>query len=371
MKTLPEDLVREALADAAATVTPGSLRPLTVGAPRRRRRPVLFAVAAATAMALAIAALVIRPSDHATEAPRMTLAAYAGAKYVLIGALPPGRPVSVTEAATGREIARIPAPRGAAGFWDAAGTGDGRTFFLTTVDVGRSLIHLYRLYLNTDGTPRTLTELPQLALHGLPGEGPRLLAATRDKSRIAYVTESGAKLTIGKNGGYSLTDDEHIRERITVLDVATGRRRAVDLPEGQIADQLTWTLDGRRLLFTAETRGGGLRVLDAATGEIRPVPLGPAGTELIGAATDADSGHIVALVAGRGQGHARWYSLATGKIDRDVPLGEVRPGSPTVVAFGDTIVAEIGDHLYKIANGTVHKQPIPPGVVDLSPQGAW
>lgn len=370
MNTMPEDLVRGALADAAATVAAGAVRPLAPAASRRRRLAAPIGAVAVAAVALAIVALVVRPSGHPAATPRMTLAAYAGAKYVLTGGMPPGTPVTVNDAATGKRIAHVPVPRGTTGFWDAAGAGDDRTFFLTTVDVGQSVIRFYRLSLKADGTPALLAELPRLALHGLPGEGPRLLAATRDRSTIAYVTESGAKLTAG-NGEYSLTDDDRIRERITVIDVATGRRRAFDLPQGQVADDLTWTPDGRRLLFTAETSDTGLRVLDPATGVIRPVQLGPPGTELIGAAADSDNAHIVALVAGQGQGHVKWYSLAAGKIDRDVPLGPVHSGSPAVVSFGDAIVAEIGGHVYKITGNTVHKRPTPRGIVDLSPQSTW
>ncbi|MDL4821022.1 hypothetical protein [Actinomadura opuntiae] len=369
MSPLPEDLVRGALADAAGTVTPESLRPLAAPAPRRRRRLVLpIGVAAVAAAALAVVALVARPSAPPPE-PRMSLAAYAGAEYVLVGAMPPGQPVTVRSAATGKRIVSVPSPPGTSGFWDAAGTGDDRTFVLTTVDVPRSRIHFYRLRLNADGVPQQFAEMPQAALDGLPGGGPEVLAATRDQSKIAYVTERGGKLSVA-NGGYSLTGDDRIRERINVIDVRTGERRAVELPRGNIVDKLVWTPDGRHLLFVSETPEG-VRVLDPATGKIRSLRLGPSGTVLIGASADPGSTHMVALVTSGGQGHVKWYSLATGKVDRDVPLGPVRPDASAMVGFGDTIVAEIDEYLYKVTGDTVHRQRKPPGIVDLGPGSTW
>jgi hypothetical protein len=366
---MSDDLLRDALADAAATIAPGSVRSLTAASRPRRRWAIPVGVATAAALALAVTATVIRPAQP-PAAPRMTLAAYAGAKYVLVGGMPPGTPVSVNNAATGKEIARVPIPRGTAGFWDAAGTGDNRTFLLTTVDVKRSLVHFHRLRLSANGIPEQLSELPKLTLHGLPGEGPRLLAATNGGTKLAYVTESGAKVTV-TNGGYSLTDDGQIRERITVIDLATGNRRAIDLQKGSVADDLTWTPDGRHLVFTAETPDHGLRILDPATGAIRPVELGSAGAQLAGAAINPDGTQIVALVFSGGKSRLVWYSLASEKIIRDLLLGSDRVGSSSTIVFGNTIVAVVGDHFYQVTGSTVLEQRVRRGVIDFAPGGTW
>jgi DNA-directed RNA polymerase specialized sigma24 family protein len=139
------------------------------------------------------------------------------------------------------------------GYWDTAGAGDNRTFFLTSVDYKRAIVSFYRLRLNADGHPQQLSELPRATLHnGLQGEGPQLLAATNGGTKLAYVTETGAELTV-THGGSSMSDDAKIRERIHIIDPRTGDQQAISLPQGTVIDELVWAPDGRALAFTEET----------------------------------------------------------------------------------------------------------------------
>ncbi|GAB3986011.1 hypothetical protein GCM10029978_100380 [Actinoallomurus acanthiterrae] len=372
MNTMPDDLLRDALSDAAATVTPSGVRPLTTPVRSRRRWAVPAGVVAVAAAVAAITLITIRPSGQTPAAPRMTLAAYAGAKYVLVGAWPGGAPVSVNDAATGKQIGQVPTPRGTTGFWDAAGTGDNRTFFLTTVEPKRSLVHFYRLRLRANGTPEQLSELPQATLHGLRGEGPHLLAVTNGGTKLAYVTATGAKAT-HTNDGSTLTDDSRIRARITIIDPASGDQRRIDLPQGTVADDLIWAPDGRHLAFTDETSDG-LRILDPATGTIKPIESASGGALLGGAVIAPDSMQIVALASSAGKIRLVWYSLATLKITRDVALGRVRTDAPSVgpAISGNTVLMMIGDDLYRVTGIAVHKQHLKKHEeVDMGSEGTW
>jgi hypothetical protein len=366
---LPDDLLREALADAAATVTAEDVRPLT-GPARRSRRRRWAIPAAVTAVAAATAGVVIAHRPPEPAVPRMTLAGYAGAKYVVTGGGPPGEPAWVNDAVTGRAIAQVPTPRGTTGFWDVAGTGDNRTFILNTVDTGRALVHFYRLRLSARGTPEQLSELPRATVHGLPADGIQLLAATATK--LAYITATGTKTTIA-NGGYYVTDGPRMRERITVIDQATGDRRVIGLPRGAVAQEPIWAPDGRHLVFTAMVPDVGLRVLDPATGVIRNLEPGGRNAGFGGAAVAADSAQIVALETGGGRSRLVWYSLATLRIAREVPLGR-EPGitsSLGPVVSGDRVVVVVGDTVYRVVGAVVHRQHIGHGMVDLDPEGAW
>lgn len=385
------ELLREALSDAAATVE--HVRPLT-GRVRRRRRWVVPAAVTATAVTAAMAVTVVatrpgdvtrtnegalpsevplairesRPPAHAPTASRWTLAAYTDAKYVLVGAGMGGAPVAVNDAATGKQIALVPVPPGSTGYWDTAGAGDNRTFFLTSVDYKRAIVSFYRLRLNADGHPQQLSELPRATLHnGLQGEGPQLLAATNGGTKLAYVTETGAELTV-THGGSSMTDDAEIRERIHIIDPRTGDQQAISLPQGTVIDELVWAPDGRALAFTEETPGNGLRTLDPVTGAIRHVDLG--GDDGAFRAADIGSdGDIVALTYRADGNHLVWYSLATSKITRDVPLEHSHTDQavgPTIV--GDAVVVVIGNTMYRVTGTSVRTRHVGH---DIDLEGTW
>lgn len=352
---MPDDLLRDALNDAAATVTQGGLRPFTAPVRSRRRWAVPVGVVAVATVVAAITLITIRPSAQAPAAPGMTLAAYAGAKYVLSGAIPGGSSISVNDAVTGKQIGQVPTPPGTTGFWNAAGTGDNRTFFLTTVEPKRSRVHFYRLRLRANGAPEHLAELPQATLHGLPGEGPEgMLAATKGGTKLAYVTATGVKAT-RMNDGSTFTNDARIRERITIIDPASGDRQPIDLPQGTVVDELLWAPDGQHLAFSDETSDG-LRILDPATGTIKPIELASGNAVLGGGAIGLDSTQIVALAYSAGKIRLVWYSLATLKITRDVVLGPFRyvPQVGPAVS-GNTALMIIGHDLYQVTGTAVHK----------------
>lgn len=373
MNTMSDDLLRDALGDAAATITPGELRPLTAPVRRRRRWAIAVPITVGAVLALAIVTTLIRPSGHtpASAPQRMTLASYVGAKYVLVGAASGGKPVSVHSAATGKRIAQVRTPRGTTGFWNVTGTGDNRTFFLTTYDVQRSLIHFYRLRLRENGTPEEPYELPNLTTHGVPGLGGRMLAATDGAGKIAFVVESGAKITSGANGS-SAVISKRARDRITIVDPATAGRRAISLPRGQIVEDLYWASDGRHIAFTTEMVDPGLRVLDTTTGAVHSV--GPRTGAVVSVAVDSSSTHAVALVFSGGKSQLVWYSLGTRKAVRTVTLQHYHapdtPDSMGPAVSGDTVVVMVADTVYQVTGGQVRKSG---GLkaVDTIRRGVW
>ena len=214
MNTLPENLLRDTLTEAAETVAPHSLRPLSASVHQRRHWAIPAGLAAATTLAAAVFVVTDQPTARAPAppatapaAPPMTLAAYTGVHFTVVAGGPGGGvPTIVMDAATNRRIANVPAPRGTDGFWDVATTGDNRSYVLTTFDRGTTAIRFYRLTLDANGVPTGLTELPKATLYGQPGEdGPGILAVTSDGTKAAYITATGAKVSFA-NGGYSFGD---------------------------------------------------------------------------------------------------------------------------------------------------------------------
>ncbi|WP_067466892.1 TolB family protein [Actinomadura macra] len=365
MTRLNDDLVRAALSDGAGVIDHDDLRPLAAPARRpRRRRWAIPAGAAVTALAAASVAVLVVAGPHQRDAggPAMSLAAYAGAEYVVDGAWPNGgEELTISEVSSRRVIARVPAPRDSSGFLDAAGTGDNRTFVLTTAAPGACRVRLHRLTLRDNGTPASVSELSGINLTGRQGEGSNQLAVAKGGERLAYSTLGcGAKSSEG---------------HITVVDLSTGAQRVVDLPPGAKASDLRWAPDGRQLAFRLAADGWDgyrLNVLDAVTGARTPVSLGPPGTRWNIGVIAPDGRHLVAVVTTGRERRLIWYSLISKTVTRQVPLAPGSPDDPVISGggTGDALVILIGDRLYRVRGTHVESKQVPPGTsVDLT--GTW
>ncbi|MFD0685536.1 TolB family protein [Actinomadura fibrosa] len=346
MTRLTDDLVRAALRDGAGTVDRDGLRPLAAPA-RSRRRWVIPACAAVTAAAAAVAAVFAVP--HQRGEPEMSLASYVGARYVVDGAWPTGgKELTISEVSTDRIVGRVPAPAGSSGFIDAAGTGDNRTFLLTTADARACRTYFYRLTLRGNGTPEGLTALPSATVPGRQGDGPDQLAAAPGGGRLAYSTVGcGA----GKPQGH-----------ITVVDVATGVRHEVGLPRGAQAEDLRWAPDGRRLTFRLAADGWDgwqMNLFDLATGARTPISLGPAGSSFEIGQITPDGGHLVAIVSTGGERRIVWYSLTSLAVTHQVSLGAGPANVPMIAGAGtDDVVFAIGDRFYRVRGTKVESKRV-------------
>ncbi|WP_344953179.1 hypothetical protein [Sphaerisporangium flaviroseum] len=193
-------------------------------------------------------------------------------------------PPAVHNAETGAFIANIPLPPGIAGSWHlAAAARDNRTFAIAgwTGSTNPS-IRFFLVHLDENGRPEqpvalTPTDPDDLTLvHDL--------ALSADGTRLAYSTP-----LIG--GG----------AKISVLDVATGRRRDWKTMTHPMVSGLSWAPDGRSLAYVLGGRaialldltapdGATSRIIKAATGALPMESLAytPDGSALIYA-----TGHTV------------------------------------------------------------------------------
>lgn len=95
-----------------------------------------------------------------------------------------------------------------------------------------------------------------------------------------------------------------------------------------------------------------LRTLDTRTGELGTISLGSGEAELHGAAFIGDGTHIAALVRSGRQNRVVWYSMATEKITRQVPLAPSAPDASSMFeAAGNRIVVLIDDRV-SVITGT-------------------
>jgi hypothetical protein len=200
------------------------------------------------------------------------------------------------------------------------------------------------------------------------GIGGRMLAATAGGTKLAFVTETGAKVT-----SHSAVIGPRIRERVTIIDAATGARRVIALPQGEAADDLTFAPDGRHIAYTTETpERHGLRILDSAAGKVHPVAFG--GAEL-GNVAGVDSAHIVTLVFSAGQSRLVWYSLDTLKTTREVALSRYRfPNTPSSMGpfvSGDAVVVMVGDTVFRVSGTNVRRQHADSTRTSPGRQGTW
>ncbi|GAA2636115.1 hypothetical protein SMC26_39145 [Actinomadura fulvescens] len=241
--TRTEDRLRAALDDAAQTVAPDSLVPLTV--PPRRRFTWMAPLAVAAALALVVfgvTTLIPKPSDE----PDRT--AFAGAPTHLL-AIRKGQAVVLD--GTGRKVADVPAAQGR--YEGVAATADRRTFFLAAA-AGKDEYLLYRVEIAADGSPSRPRPLPggavRLAVHSFGSENG--FAAAPDGSKVALVGLQS-----------------HPRTTAVVIDARTGARRTWSAPGSGWIKSVSWSPDNRTLGFLwwdgqALTKKATLRLLDTS-----------------------------------------------------------------------------------------------------------
>ncbi|WP_433258177.1 WD40 repeat domain-containing protein [Streptosporangium sp. CA-135522] len=292
---------------------------------------------------------------------RTPLAHFPGrSKTAVFTAVPP----AVHNAETGAFIANIPLPPGIASSWHlVAAARDNRTFAIAGwTEPKNPDIRFFLVRLGEDGRP----EKPVAVTQTDPDDLTLVydLALSADGTRLAYTTP-----LIG--GG----------AKISVLDVATGRRRDWKTLTHSMATGLSWAPDGRSLAYVLGGRaialldlarlgtdpdGAASRIIKTATGAmpIESLAHTPDGSTLIYA-----SGHTVErvpLAGGPAQVLAR----------PDLP-----PGASLSLRFS---VDGTGEHLLYVhkwrayraglADGAVTSVPITvderPGEGD-SPRAAW
>ncbi|MDL4814847.1 hypothetical protein [Actinomadura opuntiae] len=222
--TRTEERLRDAFGAAAAGIPDGSLAPVTVPAPRRRRP---WAVPAAVAGALA--AVIVGGTAVGGALPRISHTGAAagsnGPRHVV--AIRGGH--AVVEDASSGALTKVAALEGR--YAAVAATGDRRTFFLAGSAGGDSYA-FYRFTLGPDGRPSAPKRLPGGTVRLGSGFGkPENLAASPDGSRLAVV---------GTDGG---------RSEAVVIDVRTGGHRTWSTPGEGLVTSATWGPDNRTLGF--------------------------------------------------------------------------------------------------------------------------
>jgi hypothetical protein len=147
------------------------------------------------------------------------------------------------DATTGAFLAAIPLPTGVRSSWQLlAAAPDNRTFVLSGWTEPDAPIRFFRVHLAEDGSPSDPTPVPGLESDVLgPGYA---IALSRDATRLAYATSTpgGAK--------------------ISVVDLASGRRRDWSTRATSVVSGLAWAPDGRQIALVAG--GWGIGVLDLA-----------------------------------------------------------------------------------------------------------
>jgi hypothetical protein len=255
---LRDEEIRERLAEwvrPAASWPVPDVRGLRHRARRRRIRTAAFGAAgvtAAAAMALVLALVLAAPTGGGRSSPvspppasvswypagplPAADAAPSVAPYVVTIAFQYApAPAVVTNAFTGRVLARVRAPEAGEGFVEVAAAGDDRTFVLAEPS-GTEHTWFYELRLRADGRLESLTRLFRAPPVGS-------FAVSPDASRLAY-TMSG---------------------ELRVVSLATGASRYWRVARGDALTAPSWTSDQKLAFYLA---GGGsppgIRLLDTA-----------------------------------------------------------------------------------------------------------
>ncbi|MEU4405342.1 hypothetical protein AB0F88_12495 [Streptosporangium sp. NPDC023963] len=169
----------------------------------------------------------------------------------------PVRP-TVHDAATGALLASVRLPPGVRSSWQLlAAAPDNRTFVLSGWTGPDSPIRFFRVTLAEDGQPGDPMPVPGLRSDRLgPGYA---LALSPDATRLVYAKAA--------SGGV----------RVSVVELATGRRRDWSTGAFFTVSGLSWAPDGRRIALAAGNWGLGVLDLDrpgsdllAATRLVRP-----------------------------------------------------------------------------------------------------
>ncbi|MFC4008365.1 hypothetical protein ACFOY2_14130 [Nonomuraea purpurea] len=151
----------------------------------------------------------------------------------------PVRP-AVHDAETGELVAEVPLPPGVRSSWHlVAAAPDNRTFALTGWTGPDSPIRFFTLTLDENGRPGEPVPVPRPEQDD-PDQA-ETMALSADATRLAYATR------LIRGGA-----------RISVLDLATGRRRDWSTREQSLITGLAWAPDGRTLAWVAGGKAIGL-----------------------------------------------------------------------------------------------------------------
>ncbi|TDB85239.1 hypothetical protein E1264_21830 [Actinomadura sp. KC216] len=360
-----EDRLGRALDAAAATVRPEDLAPLTVPGPRPSRpsRPSRrWAPVAAVLMVVAVVAGSVVLAGRGEE--RDTRPVSAATRYLL--ALPPYEgpgvddPARILDLYSGREVHRVPAPRGGGRWSAAAGTAGNRTFYLlgTPKDGENGPDRLYRLRIDDRGRPAQLTPLPG---GELPGRSNGRLVASADGGTLAFTSDAG-------------DGPDRPRTRVHLLKVGTGQRTSWE--SAGVAEYLSLSADGRRLAFAwfQSLRGDGIRVLDTVRpgGDVlarsQRVAIIPGPLDEVTSLWTAPSGRRLLVVSAEAtRTRLVEVSPTTGKVTATVlqrtpspSAGDPVPGGPGPATGPDepafSVLCRSGDSRHLLLGGGTARQ---------------
>ncbi|MGW0804111.1 hypothetical protein [Nonomuraea sp. NPDC002799] len=222
----------------------------------------------------------------------------------------PVRP-SVHDAQTGAFVANIVLPPSVRSSWHlVTAAPDNRTFVLAGWTGERDPpIRFFRVVLDENGRPGDPVAVPQLERDELSAV--HAIALSHDATRLAYST-----LLIG--GG----------AKVSVLDLATGRRRDWSTRAQVAVGGLAWAPDGRSLAWLPGGKGVGVLDLAGQGSDLmaatRLVTEGRMLLESVAYTPDGSAliysvGHAVERVPVSGQGEPRVLARLT--LPRDASLG--------------------------------------------------
>ena len=258
------ETVEAARARLARVSQGGPAAPRRPGRPARRLRggprwlaPVAAAVAVAVVVSASVAiarTVASGPGSGHARPPAAGLGPRAIAQvptfFVSLTSNNDTNPAVVSATATGQVVGIVPVPRPAHQFWMVASAGNGRDFVLAatgrlpaSLPSGMGPARFYRLVLSPSGRPGRLTRLP-------------VPVQTRQISGLA-LSADGRQLAVS----FLPPGNRKTGAMIKVFSLATGAERhwmwpgpghlgsGAITPDEYAARTISWTADGRRLLF--------------------------------------------------------------------------------------------------------------------------
>jgi len=258
--TTTEDRLADALAAAARAVPQETLRPLTAPDPRRHRPAWLVPVAAATAVALvvglAVAVSSLLPgSGQGAGSSGLSGTGSTGAppRYYVEADISSDK-VVVRGTASGAVIATVPVPVAHDGGNPAITAASNGTFFVAAFARRTSDERIYRFRLTAAGQVTGFAPVPGSVLSA--GQQADALAASPDGSQLAL----GISFFVPHPKPGKIYPPAP-PDQIVAIDTATGmktvwRGGTSTLGRGFSVASLSWTADGRELVFLGQWCGG-------------------------------------------------------------------------------------------------------------------
>ncbi|MFG3439223.1 WD40 repeat domain-containing protein [Nonomuraea sp. NPDC047897] len=268
---------------------------------------------------------------------------------------------AVHDAGTGAVVADVPLPEGVRSSWhQVAATPDNRTFVMAGWTGPRTPLRFFRVTLGDDGRPGRPVVVPGAEIDA--GHIVTAIALSADATRLALATP-----LLGGGG------------RISVLDLATGRRRDWWSGADPLVSGLAWAPDGRRLAWTAGSHGIG--VLDLTregtdlTAASTRVPLPERGLRLVESVAFTPDGRDLVY----GAGHAVERVPADGGAEpRVLARPEVPAGASLSLRFsldgtGRHLIFAHGAEAFRVdlTDGSTTPLPLGRSGAGEPPRIAW